>query len=374
MAAPLGRVSQPVFMAMQWIFTATSFLFLLFRLTVRFTTSRHFQFHLDDFLVLLAWSFHLATSIIWQVKSGTMYLLFDVINGKAAWTPDLADRFTSLFHYRGAINILFFLGLWCIKLSFLVFFYGLGSKIKSHRIWWYVVAALTVALGALVLADGSYQCLFAEWEFIRTECINAHYTGRSSWAYYTNGAADVLTDLLILSIPSLIIWRTRIEVRKKLVLTAVFSATVFVIAVAIARVTTGNPVHQFDRFSWGYLWCSVEGGTAIIIACTAAFRQLFICSHNQHLYGGLASPAPTSGPAAMRCALRWPKPNPACGWGRRPGRLCGSRGRRVAGPGLGAGSPKADGNRLDESSDRSLGLGPVVGVEMGEGVREREEV
>ncbi|KAL4902930.1 hypothetical protein BDW74DRAFT_54639 [Aspergillus multicolor] len=380
----LGRVSQPVFMVccyicrhyshstdsyqtMQWTFTATSFLFLIFRLTVRFKTNQHFRFHFDDFLVVLAWSFHLSTSIIWQVESQTVYLLSDVSKGKEAWTPDLADRFTTLFHYRGVITILFFLGLWCIKLSFLVFFYRLGSKIRSHRIWWYVVTAITVALGALVLSNGTYQCLFSKWQFIHTHCTNVQYTRKSSWAYFLNGAADVLTDLLILSIPSLIVWRTGLSIRKKLVLTAVFSATVFVMAVAIVRVTTVGLIDRFDRFSWVYLWCSIEGGTAIIIACTAAFRQLFISAQNQHLYAGLASPPLPAQTATLRGVLRWPKPT--CGWARQLTRVC-----RRRGAGLATGSPKCEGNRLHASSDRSLGLASADEVDMGERAREREQV
>ncbi|KAF4767276.1 hypothetical protein N7455_007004 [Penicillium solitum] len=57
--------------------------------------------------------------------------------------------------------------------------------------------------------------------------------------YWANCAGDVITDLMILSIPFLALWKTRISLRKKLILLSVFSATIFIMVTAILRVAVG---------------------------------------------------------------------------------------------------------------------------------------
>ncbi|KAL4924159.1 uncharacterized protein BDV17DRAFT_221655 [Aspergillus undulatus] len=369
-----GRVSQPVFLALQWTFTALSALFLVFRLTVRFRMNGRFL--LDDFLVFVAWSLHLATTITWQVKSDTIYLFYAVNAGTVQWTPDLADRFNDLFRVLGVVSIMFYLGLWSIKMSFLVFFYRLGSRVKSHRIWWWVVFGFTVALGILSVADGNYKCCFNGWGFIIANCTNPYYSAWSMRVYYTNCAADVVSDILILTIPVLIVWRARITLGKKIVLMAVFSATLVDITIAIIRVAVVDLTQLIDNGSWVYFWWSIEAGTAIIIACTAAFRQLFITTQNQHLFGNPGSP-----PATQRGVMRleWPRwPLSGLGARSRIWRMLTSR-SRIGAQARSDSLQKNDGNWLIPPFNRVSGS--EIGVEMagfrvetGERVHGREQV
>lgn len=76
-------------------------------------------------------------------------------------------------------------------------------------------------------------------------------------------AIDVLTDLLIISIPVTILRHTQIPSRKKSILLAIFSATVIIMAVAIIRVTLvkGTEAQLQDAsIDWLYLWSNVEMG------------------------------------------------------------------------------------------------------------------
>lgn len=103
--------------------------------------------------------------------------------------------------------------------------------------------------------------------------------------YYTDCVTDVITDLLVYllsqtrkikiisiahpavqSIPTLIVCQTRIDLLKKLVLTAIFSATILVISVAITRLTLVNLTWQVSNCSWVYFRWSIEAGVSIIVA------------------------------------------------------------------------------------------------------------
>jgi hypothetical protein len=64
------------------------------------------------------------------------------------------------------LQILFYSSLWCIKFSFLVFFYRLSSKIKAFRIWWFVVCFCTAAVYIASVGDIEYKCSFEGIEYI----------------------------------------------------------------------------------------------------------------------------------------------------------------------------------------------------------------
>ena len=102
------------------------------------------------------------------------------------------------------------------------------------------------------------------------------------------------------------LWHVRIKLQQKLILLSIFSITVVVMIVSIIRVAVVHSDNQNADISWLYLWSNIEMATcmcsrsrllqsrllisslsiAIIIACVASFRQLFITSQNQHRYDG----------------------------------------------------------------------------------------
>ncbi|PYI05541.1 hypothetical protein BO78DRAFT_398059 [Aspergillus sclerotiicarbonarius CBS 121057] len=285
-----ARVSKPVFLGLLWAFTWTSFLFILFRVVVRYGSFR--RLYLDDAFVLLAWAIMLTTAIIWQIEGQVLYEIYAMSAGKQPYTPDILPKFNNFMRFIAPLTILFYSGLWCVKFSFLAFFSRLGSKIKSHQIWWGVVLFVTVAVWMASVADMDYRCSLGGLEYIITQCSDLHHVHYQNRTFWANCAGDVITDLLILSIPVLILWNTRITFQKKLILLSVFSVTVVVMIVAIIRVVINTSLDVSVDISWLYFWSFVEMGTAIIISCIASFRQLFVTSQNQHLYGKAACQTP----------------------------------------------------------------------------------
>lgn len=114
----------------------------------------------------------LTTAIIWQIEGQVLYEMYAISEGKQPYTPDILPKFGKFMRFVAPLTILFYSGLWCVKFSFLAFFYRLGSKVKSHRIWWYVVLFCTVAVWMASVADIDYRCSFGGLEYTMSVSIS----------------------------------------------------------------------------------------------------------------------------------------------------------------------------------------------------------
>lgn len=91
--------------------------------------------------------------------------------------------------------MLFYAGLWSIKLGFLLFFRRLGLRnVTSLRRWWKIVLAATVVSFFVCYTTLPYRCTFVSFEVVASrECQTQ---GLSFVAMGVNTALDVTTDCL----------------------------------------------------------------------------------------------------------------------------------------------------------------------------------
>lgn len=79
---------------------------------------------------------------------------------------------------------------------------------------------------------------------------------------------DILTDVLIISIPVAILRHVQIPIQKKLLLLGIFSATVLIMAVSVVRVVLVSDLGSQLRepsIDWLYLWSNVEMGVGKLL-------------------------------------------------------------------------------------------------------------
>ncbi|PYH44038.1 uncharacterized protein BP01DRAFT_275612, partial [Aspergillus saccharolyticus JOP 1030-1] len=276
-------ISFPRFIATLWTFSALASCFIIFRLYVRLLTYR--RLFLDDALVVAAWITTVATAVMWQVEGPVLYHYSPVFGGQVLPTLEFLDAYLHLQGYMVAWLVLFYSGLWLVKLSFLSFFYTLGGKMRTHRIWWWVVFGFTVAWWFVCIGIIDYRCLINDTSYIMTHCGSTGHIHKDNQIIYISCAGDILTDLLILSVPIFLLWETQLPQRQKLVLLCFFLITVVIMAIALVRVILGVDYSQTMDISWFYFWSSMEMGAAVMVACAASFRQLYITSRNRHLFG-----------------------------------------------------------------------------------------
>lgn len=182
-------------------------------------------------------------------------------------------QFTRVFT---AIPMLFYGGLWCIKLAFLLFFRRLGLRnVTSLQRWWRLVLVATVVAFFVCYALLPYRCTFVSFEVVASE--ECQTQGLSFVAMGVNTALDVVTDCLsmsnnslryisvtdelrtVVSLPFLILQRIRISTQQKIALSVVFSLVIVTMIFAIIRgtITTVGVKRQIDPL-WMYLWTSIE--------------------------------------------------------------------------------------------------------------------
>ncbi|EPS31001.1 hypothetical protein PDE_05955 [Penicillium oxalicum 114-2] len=271
---PGGQIPESVFIGVLWALTGTAFVFVLFRLYVQLA-----YFHglfIDDFLVILAWIIILTAAVIWQIYGRHLFQFNRVLSGQESLTLSALLQYHTFMHSLAPLQILFYTALWCIKFSFLSFFYRLSCRIKPLCLWWVIVVVITAGIYIASVADIEYKCSFGGLEYVMEQCprlSHIHYENRSFWA---NCAGDVVTDMMILSIPISVLWNAQITRRRKIVLLSIFSATIFIMVVAVIRVGVKTSLDEQIDIAWLCFWSFVEVDAAILISCVASMRQLFI--------------------------------------------------------------------------------------------------
>jgi len=274
-----AEVSEAVFLGVVWTFVALSLVFLGVRCLIKIKMFK--RIGPDDVIAIAAWLMFLSDVTLWTALSPRLYENYAMLQGKGptdeAGMARNWERYGSLIHLVAPFKILFYTSLWTVKLSLLLFFRRLGHQIRSHEVWWWCVLFVTFATWAVCIADIDYPCTTSKpWPWIMEHCGYESKLAYQNATFYANCALDIISDILVISIPVLILWNTRVPIRRKLVLILIFSASVIVMVVSIIRVTVVQSGHQSVELAWLFFWSYVEVGTAIMISCVASFRQLFV--------------------------------------------------------------------------------------------------
>lgn len=68
----------------------------------------------------------------------------------------------------------------------------------------------------------------------------------------------MVRNIQVLSIPVLVLWNTRIPLRKKVIRLSIFSATILIMVIAIIRVAVDNTLNSEISIAWLCFWSFVE--------------------------------------------------------------------------------------------------------------------
>ncbi|KAK8085944.1 hypothetical protein PG994_000918 [Apiospora phragmitis] len=241
------RVSQATFLTVTWVVTGVSMAFIIARSVIRVRASS--KLLVDDCLIIAAWVMLLASAVIWQVQSSSVYwmplgdqvLLPSILpagwalkstktgpgGGSCSWSPYVVGS-PALASTTGVVRHPILRTLWVgIALQHILFFTVLGitNDIRAE------------------------------------ECSKKVHVLYAYDTLYGKTAIDIVTDLLILTIPFRILWDVQIPAQKKAILLGIFSLTVAIVCFAIIRaVLVGGIGSELRDMSleWLYLWSNVE--------------------------------------------------------------------------------------------------------------------
>ncbi|KAE9989461.1 hypothetical protein EG327_002653 [Venturia inaequalis] len=240
-------------------------------------TRRAGTFGADDVLIIFAWLFgtaFTAVSIYGIVDGGFDRHVWDVEQslvvqaGFAAWAAE------GLFLFSSSLT----------KISILLFYRRLVDRSCSKRMkkLIYGLIGLTVAyvivFGAPLLL--SCQPIASAWLSLNIfyavpyQCISRKYSDTLA------GVISVISDAYVLAIPEVVVYRLKLQRRKKIVLFALFGSGAIVVGAGIARTVWLSRLHTDSRrdLTWiAYelvIWTTIEMQGNIICASAPALKAL----------------------------------------------------------------------------------------------------
>ena len=134
----------------------------MFRVYVRFKFFH--KLSTDDYFLLIAWLMALTNAAIWQARATQLYLGIELSSGQiSAFPPDLPTQIEIYLRSILGAYLVQYTALWCVKLSFLFFFRGLGRNIKVQRIIWWSTLVFVVTSYAVCVGTVDYDCLTSKF-------------------------------------------------------------------------------------------------------------------------------------------------------------------------------------------------------------------
>ncbi|KAI0886560.1 uncharacterized protein GGS22DRAFT_158159 [Annulohypoxylon maeteangense] len=275
-------ISHVAFHAIIW--TGVSLCILAFsgRVAIRVICFR--RLFLEDYVMLVSLIILIATAVIIQTLVPYSYNISQLRSGftsvpSAQFLEDAAKG----LHGHVALMVMGYVGIWLIKFSFLTFLFRLGDKVTKYRVFWWIVLVFNIAAGVTEIGIIPYQCLLSPVERIVVVCTTRDKRIFSNLNSIVSCLLDALGDVMIICFPVYVLWNVRIDVRKKIILTALFSLVVFTVLVTIVRGSVFGgayiPIDQPEihpvNVAWIWFWFSIEYIISFIVACLISFRCLF---------------------------------------------------------------------------------------------------
>ncbi|KAK7993721.1 hypothetical protein PG989_007102 [Apiospora arundinis] len=278
-------LSSTAFHVLNWIFFSLCTIAFAIRAYIRWVVFRRLIF--EDYLILVALLMHNVSAILIQIYVPLVYDLEKVQNGDMSVIgPDFFENSRKAFNVVGANLLLSIVGVFLVKLNFMLFFRRLGERIKYFVILWWIVLLFAVAGTIAQIGMLLYKCFFGSVSYIFGQCSSTENAARSALNAIFSSVIDAVSDFLIVALPIIILWRSRLTMRKKLILMGVFGLVFITIAVTIVRGSifhkvyntpaspTGSQEFQSLTFTWFWFYCELT--VAILIACVVSFRSLFM--------------------------------------------------------------------------------------------------
>ncbi len=234
--------------------------------------------------MLAALCMQLAAACVAQLRLDHVYTMEDVSNGVIPVPPTFMENMRMGLYGMYIQGVLSITGIHAVKLSFLIFFLRLGRHVTEHFVLWCIAAFVSLASFAISIGLLESKCTLSSLEIVITQCTTKAAVDRQRTYMVAYCTIDAVSDILsmshsfhsdtrsitsqdankpVLCVPIAILWRVRLSLRKKLVLTAIFSLTLFTVAVTIIRGTiqTGRIATdgtQAQNIAWVWFWLSIE--------------------------------------------------------------------------------------------------------------------
>lgn len=235
--------------------------------------------HVEDFILLFAVvCLCAATGLAYVTLTAQYAMLQLVLHG---FEDDLAfevlGEIPRISKQENAATTLWWLVIFSVKLAFLFFFRRLISRLRNLNIWWWFAVTLTIVAGFVSMAASWLTCPYFTAEGLLLSCAGLSAEHRTVRDTAITTAMDIMSDLLVLSLPVSLLWKVRISVRQKIGLGLSLCLSCFMVIVTIVRIA-GIRLRGSNTVDivWLAFWQQQECSIAVLMMSVSAFRSLFI--------------------------------------------------------------------------------------------------
>lgn len=192
------------------------------------------------------------------------------------WTLE-AHQITNVLHFFFAGEIFYVLALGVSKISILCFYLRVFPH-KDFRRLIYGVMGLSVAYTIAFFFATTFQCIpvsyaWTKWDGLhKGTCNDIHLQG------WIAAGINIVLDVVVMVLPLKHLAGLNMNLRKKLLVMAMFSVGIIVIVISALRLYTLAHFAKSKNISWDYFeagyWSLLEINVSIICGCMPAHRLL----------------------------------------------------------------------------------------------------
>ena len=119
------------------------------------------------------------------------------------------------------------------------------------------------------------------------KCSGSAANVRTTKSIIATTVLDVVSDVLIASIPICLLWKVKISTRQKVGLGLILSLSLSMAIIAVVRVIgTHLPGSGIDSI-WGCFWAQNECNIAVLMVSLVSFRSFFVARRNSEREHGM---------------------------------------------------------------------------------------
>ncbi|KAM0795877.1 hypothetical protein BDR22DRAFT_893718 [Usnea florida] len=248
------------------------------RTAIRFHTTPRYT--LDDVLLLFACaSLTAATALLYRLIP-YVYLCDELaLKDRVSLSISVEDLAKKTIPLLEAYAFISWLVVYTVKICFLIFFRALIDRLRRMVIYWNVVVLISIVFGGITLFEVFIACPRTSSSSLT--CLQGDGFKRTFIVDLIVKCFDIITDILIVTIPVSILWNVRINIRHKLGIGAVLCLSIVMIVISIINTSSIHTSGDFFDLVWKLFWQQVEACSAVIVVSLTAFRSIFIAKKRE---------------------------------------------------------------------------------------------
>jgi hypothetical protein len=229
------RISPKVFSGAQFLALSLAICACASRTSLR--VYRFKRVTVDDVFLILACLFFAASTGVIEYGKNLMYYSTYMNLGLVEHPVENYKHYGYVFSVvDNIVTVFVWAAIFCVKLSFVLFFRQLISRVRNVQIWWWLVFVAVCCAAPVNMFMGFYICPEFNENLIRSSCPTASIISKTYTYLWTSCILDIVTDLLVITIPVVLLWKVKIDLRRKIALLTVLCLSVFMIVISVVRI------------------------------------------------------------------------------------------------------------------------------------------